>query len=323
MKHFIGIDIGNTKTLYVLADETGDVKSVYYGRGANYQGCGREQAIAILQAGFSTLLQQSGCSFSEISGLYYGAAGADTSHDFEMLRNILASVTPSISFDFENDGWISLKSGTIDGIGMVVTCGSGNTNFAMNARGQRKRIGGLCEYLGDVLGAYRIAHFACSAAMRSADGRAEPTILTRMIPDALEVKQPEDIINLPMNAATVKTVIQTFFKAAEMGDGKALEITWMLTKEVLTIVREFSTTLFTLDEQLTLVLDGPVFRAQYQPLMRMIELALRQRYHVNIIVPQWDPVVGALFYALENGGIQLTNEISQRIIQTYCNCLHP
>ena len=205
---------------------------------------------------------------------------------------------------------------------MVVTCGSGNTNFAMNARGQTRRIGGLCEYLGDILGAYRIAHVACSAAMRSADGRGEPSALTRLIPEALDVKQPEDIINLPMNAATVKTVIQAFFKAAEMGDGKALEITWMMTKEVLTIVREFYTTLFIPDETFTLVLDGSVFRAQYQPLMRMIELALRQRYQVNIIVPQWDPVVGALFYAIENGGIQLTEEISQRMIQTYCQYLY-
>lgn len=321
MKHFIGIDIGNTKTLYALADAAGEVKAVHYGQGANYQGCGRERAIEILQAGLGSVLQQSRLTFSDINGLYYGAAGADTPYDFEMLRDILACVTPLVTVDFENDGWISLKSGTIDGIGMVVTCGSGNTNFAMNARGQRKRIGGLCEYLGDVLGAYRIAHFACSAAMRSADGRDDPTILTHLIPDALEVKRPEDIINLPMNATTVKTVIQAFFKAAEMGDGKALEITWMMTKEVLTTVREFYATLFATDEAFTLVLDGSVFRAQYQPLMRMIELALHQRYHVNIIVPQWDPVVGALFYALENGGIQLTNEISQRVIQTYSNYL--
>lgn len=317
MKYFIGIDIGNTKTLYALADAAGQVKAVHYGQGANYQGCGREQAITILQAGLSNVLQQRELTFSDISGLYYGAAGADTSHDFEILREILACVTPSLRFDFENDGWISLKSGTVDGIGMVVTCGSGNTNFAMNASGQTRRIGGLCEYLGDVLGAYRIAHFACSAAMRSADGRGAPSVLTRLIPEALDVKQPEDIINLPMNTATVKTVIQAFFKAAEIGDGKALEITWMMTKEVLTIVREFYTALFTPDEAFTLVLDGSVFRAQYQPLMRMIELALHQRYQVNIIVPHWGPVVGALFYALEQGGIQLTDEISQRIIETY------
>ncbi len=322
MTYFIGIDIGNTKTLYALADAAGNVQAVYHGRGANHQGCGRDQVLTALQAGLDSTLQQSGLRLSDLSGAYYGAAGADTSHDFQRLQEIFACVTPSIPFDFENDGWISLKSGTIDGIGMAITCGSGNTNFAMNARGQRKRIGGLCEYLGDVLGAYRIAHFACSAAMRSADSRAEPTVLTHLIPDALGVNQPEDIINLPMNAATVKTVVQAFFKAAEMGDGMALEITWKLTREVLSIVREFYTALFMPGEEFTLVLDGSVFRAQYQPLMRMIDLALHQRYYVNIAVPQWDPVVGALFYALENGGIQLTNEISQHVIQTYCHCLH-
>ena len=94
MKHFIGVDIGNTKTLYALTDAAGEVKAVYYGRGANYQGCGREQAITILQAGLSKVLRQSGLTFSDIDGLYYGAAGADTLYDFESIRDILAPCHP-------------------------------------------------------------------------------------------------------------------------------------------------------------------------------------------------------------------------------------
>lgn len=320
MKHVLGIDIGNSKTLYTLADKTGVVKHVYYGKGANYQRIGRENTIKTLQTGISRVIQGAHVHVEDVGFIYYGAAGADSPKDFGVLKDIFHQVTPTIPFDFENDGWISLKSGTLDGVGMVVTCGSGNTNFAMNSSGETKRIGGLNEILGDVLGASMIASYTCRAAARSADGRDYPTILTRMIPDALGVNELIDIINLPRNTDLVKTVIHTLFRAVEMGDGKALEIIWSLTKEVLDIVREFYAALFVEDQHFKLVLDGSVFRAKYQPLMTMLDLALHQRYQVDIIVPDWDPVVGALLYAFEKSGIPLTKDMFSRIIQTYQDC---
>ncbi len=320
MKYFLGIDIGNSKTLYTLADHTGVVKHVYYGKGANYQRIGRENTIKTLQTGISEVIQGAHIRGEDVSFIYYGAAGADSPEDFGVLNEIFQRVAPTIPFDFENDGWISLKSGTIDGVGMVVTCGSGNTNFAMNSFGKTRRIGGLNETLGDVLGASMIATYTCRAAARSADGRDYPTVLTRMIPDALGVDELTDIINLPRSTDVLKTVIRTLFRAVEMGDGKALEIIWSLTKEVLNIVREFYAALFVEDQHFKLVLDGSVFRAKYQPLMAMVDLALHQRYQVDIIVPDWDPVVGALLYAFEKGGMPLTKDMSDRIIQTYQDC---
>ncbi len=318
MKYFLGVDIGNTKTLFALANEMGEVVHIHYCDGANYYEHGTAATIAILQGALNEIVRSAGISLQDIGFLYYGAAGADTPQDFEVLRKMFHDVTPSIPFDFENDGWIALKSGTIDGVGMVVTCGTGNTNFAKNSQGKQKRIGGLNDLLGDILGATNILLHACSAAMRSADGRDFPTILTRMIPKVLGISALEELMNFQFTAGHIKTVVQTFFQAAQMGDGKALEITWAFVKEVLSIVREFYLDLFREEQQFKLVLDGSVFKAKYPSLMTMIELALHQRYdNIEIIVPEWDPVIGALFYAFEYGGVQLTEALAKTIINTY------
>lgn len=317
MKYFIGVDIGNSKTHYALADDAGRVKSVYHGKGANYQHLGPQETTTRLQTGLAALMEEAGLAKEDVAFIYYGAAGADSADDFTALRDIFQQITPEIPHDFDNDGWISLKSGTIDGVGMVITCGSGNTNFAMNAQGRRKRVGGLDHVLGDVLGAGMIAFYACRAAARSADGRDYPTVLSRLIPEALGVSTMEATINLPRTAEQHKIVIDALFRAAGMGDGKALDIIWILTKEVADIVRELHAALFQAEARFKLVLDGSVFRAKYQPLMTMIDVALHQRYAVDIIIPEWDPVVGALLYAFDKGGISVTDEMANTLTQTY------
>jgi N-acetylglucosamine kinase-like BadF-type ATPase len=155
------------------------------------------------------------------------------------------------------------------------------------------------------------------AAVRSEDGRDYPSILSSLIPDALNVETNADIINLEMNAELVKTVVETFFHAAQQGDGRALEICWKLVKEVLDIVREFYTGLFQQEKSFRLVLDGTVFRQKYEPISTMLKLALHEKYNVEIIVPDYDPVLGALFLAFQHAGMAVDENLSERIIQTY------
>jgi N-acetylglucosamine kinase-like BadF-type ATPase len=317
MKHFLGVDIGNTKTLYALAQPDGVVIQKHVGPGTNYQAIGVEEMVDRLSFGLSQILKKTDVSPDEIASIYYGAAGADTPTDFDILEKAFKRVAPDVPFNFENDGWIALHSGTRGQAGMVITCGTGNTNFAVNSNGQRMRIGGLNEELGDVLGAYSIAAYAMQAAVRSEDGRDYPSILSSLIPVALNVETNADIINLEMNADLVKTVVETFFRAAQQGDGRALEICWKLVKEVLDIVREFYYGLFQQEKSFRLVLDGTVFRQKYEPISTMLALALHEKYNIEIIVPDYDPVLGALFLAFQHAGISVDEHLSERIIQSY------
>jgi len=182
-EYLLGVDLGNTKTVYALAKSDGTVLAIHRGPGANHQEIGAEEMTARLRNGISVVLETARLEPTDLAAVYYGAAGADSEKDFDIMRPAMAAVVDA-PFDFDNDCWIALYSGTLGGPGMVVTCGTGNTNCAINAQSEKMRIGGLDENLGDVLGAHAIARYAASAAVRSDDGRGEPTILARMIPEA-------------------------------------------------------------------------------------------------------------------------------------------
>jgi N-acetylglucosamine kinase-like BadF-type ATPase len=313
----IGVDIGNTKTRYALADLQGRVLTVFSGPGANYQETGIEVMKQYIRGALNAMFRNSKRNEDELAAIYYGAAGADTPADFKILRRAFAALTPNAPFDFENDGWIALHSGTRGGPGMVVTCGTGNTNFSVNSKGQRMRIGGLEEALGDILGAPAIARYAMTAAMRSEDHRDEPTILSDLLPKAFGVHSNAELINFERSPAFVETVIKNLFAAAQKGDGVCLALCWQLVKEVLTIVRQFHAGLFQKEKRFTLVLEGSFFKQKYQPFMQMLELALHQRYELTVVVPDYDPVVGALFLAYQTCDHSLTDQQAARLIASY------
>jgi len=314
---YLGVDIGGTKTVFALADQNGNVQQVLYKAGANHELCGIETLEKILSEGISQIISDTGIAPRDIKFVYYGAAGADTENDFKILQPVLSRVTPGQVFDFENDGLIALKSGTIDGVGLVITCGTGNINFGVNSKGAVKRIGGMSIFAGDILGALPIAGDTFSAALRSKDGRGYPSILETLLPKALKVKQLEDITDCERSSENVKKIIETLFEAATSGDGKALAITWKLVKETLDIINVFYNTLFKDEKSFKLVLEGSVFKHRYPVFMTMLTHAIEQKYTVDIIIPEWDPVIGALFYAFESGSINLTEDLTKTIINTY------
>ncbi len=316
-KYVLGVDIGNSKTSYALAGKDGAVHRVLRGSGANYQEIGRDEMVTRLTQSITQILRQQAISPEQLGYIYYGAAGADTVEDFTVLRQAFSEATPNTPFDFDNDGWIALHSGTAGKPGMVVTCGTGNTNFAVNSAGIRMRIGGLEEMLGDRLGAPAICGYALAAARRSEDGRDEPTILTSMLPAAFGLHDNSEFINLEKNPSFVEKVISVLFEAAQRGDGKSLQICWDLAQEVLKIVSRFYDTLFREEKQFTLVLEGSFFKARYQPLMTMLELALHQRYPMELVIPDHEPVVGAVWLALRGCGTDLTPQVVDRAIRTY------
>ena len=166
MFFYLGIDLGNTKTQYVLADETGRIIGSLIGSGTNHQEIGRNKVFNRLNAGIDALLLKTDNIKEDISFAYLGVCGADTPDEFVMLRKLFEKLLGSIPFDFNNDGIIALKNGVELDTGIVVTCGTGNTNFAINEKGEFGRIGGLSDYLGDNLGAEVIARKATYAAVK-------------------------------------------------------------------------------------------------------------------------------------------------------------
>ncbi len=315
-QYVIGVDIGNTKTSYALVEHSGQVLAKLKDKGTNYQNIGEAEMRHQLQTAVQKLLKKFNISAEQISFIYFGAAGADSPEDFIILNKSFAQVLPDRPFDFENDGWIALHNGTFGNPGMVVTCGTANTNCVQSPSGKHMRIGGLCEFLGDVLGGHAIASYTLIAAMRSEDGRDEPTILTSRISKAYSVKSLSELVNMEIDDNQVRKILPILFSCALEYDGKALEICWNMVKEVLKIVNEFYNAMFR-DQKFTLVLEGSVFKERYQPFTKMIELALHQKYDLDIVIPDHDAVLGAVFLALKGSGVNISDSFAEKIIQSY------
>jgi len=125
MKYYLGIDIGNTKTQYALAEAKGHIVSLHRGASTNHQAIGREETYNRLKDGIHTLLSKVNVGPDKIAFAYFGAAGVDTPEEFKMIRSLFRELLDSAPFDFDNDGIIALKNGVEADPGIVITCGTG------------------------------------------------------------------------------------------------------------------------------------------------------------------------------------------------------
>ncbi|MCP4177586.1 MAG: hypothetical protein GY756_07450 [bacterium] len=320
MKYYLGIDIGNTKNQYAIANQDGCVIGVERGIGSNHQDIGIDETYKRIDECVNSLLAKTDIKKHQITFVYLGVCGADSPEEFIMLRKAFKKLFGNIPFDFDNDGIIALKNGVENETGIVITCGSANTNFAVNAKGDISRIGGLCEYMGDMLGSALIAKQAVHEAVRGYDSRGNlPTVLTELICKEFNFKEIYEFIELDIDSdpEIVKTIIQILFKAAEMGDGVALEIILGIAKEIYLITNTFASQMFNKNDEFRLVLDGHIFRSDYSVLMNMINLSVKEKYKAKIVIPQTPPVIGALYFAYEKDEYKLNSKIINNLKKTY------
>lgn len=312
----VAIDIGNSKTEYLTLDKSGTVLSQHIGGGANYQAKGMEKAQDIIHTGLWKTLIKGNHSLNDVEYVYIGAAGADTDNDFKNLHLIFKNLFKNVPFDFNNDGFISLKNGIINSYGIVITCGTGNTNFAYGPDREVKRLGGYCLELGDILGAETIAKRVTHLSARSADGRDYPSILPEIIRNKLNLNNYFELINLNLESHIAPIIISALAEGCDKGDGLALSILWEITKEVILITREFYNSSLKEAESFKVVLDGHIFR-ENSKLIKMIRNSLESVYNCSIVIPETPPVVGSYYLAMEALGLEITDQITKNIIKTY------
>jgi len=318
---FAGIDGGGTKTKGALMNGNLEVLNVVNVGGSNFQSIGVKKAKERFEELLNRLIEPFNMNLSEIDFVYFGIAGADRPKDFEIIDGFLKELGLK-AYDFHNDGWIALKSGTVDGVGILVTLGTGSVAFGMNKKNEWKRIGGFWGLLGDWLGGYSLASKAISAAQRGKDERGFPTILYNKLRNFLNVDSLLDLIEYEYYDFEGKNdlrqkaigIIKTLFECAEEFDGVALEIVWEAAKEILKTIDILYKSLFDEGEPFKLVLEGSVLKARYKSLTNMLENALKSKYDVELIYPDHDPVVGALMLAAENLGMK---NVERKIIEGY------
>ncbi len=325
-KAVLGVDAGGTKTLAVVADETGRVLGVGRGGSANYQSCGRAGAAGQIGRAVQAACSAAGLSPERFEATCYGVSGADREVDFAAIREFITPIAPCPRLRLENDTIVALRAGTPDGVGVALIAGTGSNAIGRNEDGAKHQVGGLGRLTGDYGSAGQLAEAALVAAFKGEDGRGPATSLGARICEQLELAQLADIIefefyDMPRGPLNLGSLAPLVFQAAADGDAVAVGILERAGREVARAVGVVCEHLFDPDRPVTVVFGGSVFMRGVSPVMIdtiRAEVA-RTRPDTDFVRLQVEPVLGAVGFAFDDAGLPAGGAIWQMLCDSFAH----
>ena len=175
----LGIDAGASKTVCLLSDEAGRILGEGHATGANLQTVGPRRMESVLHGAIDQALTGRA---DRPDAICVGIAGADRTHDAEVVQAAVEHVVPGVPVLVVNDALIALEAGAPGQAGVVVVSGTGSIAYGHDGHGRAARSGGWGHMIGDEGSGYWIGKEALVAVVRHVDGRGSQTQLT---PDIL------------------------------------------------------------------------------------------------------------------------------------------
>ena len=221
--YIIGIDGGGTKTVGILATETGQGLVEVQSGPANYHVVGETQTQVVLESVVEELCERAGVSRTRPIRFCLGMAGLGRAADQEIIGRICDDLGIRGNRILTHDAHIALVGGIGKQEGVIVISGTGAIVYGINAEGKEGRASGWGYLIGDEGSGYDIAIKGLRAVARAADGRDTPTELTDRILNSLELNEPSEMIRWVHAASrdTIAHLAEIVFDAARAEDGVA------------------------------------------------------------------------------------------------------
>lgn len=312
-RYFLGLDGGGTKTTAVLidalvhenvdenVDETAHEVARATSGPSNYHSVGETRAQASLHAAMRQVLSQAGVSWENVGAIGLGMAGVARPQDHQLVRALLARITPVDQAVITHDAEAALVGGIGRRYGAALIAGTGAIAYGVNARGETRRADGWGYLLGDAGSGYWIGREALRATARACDSPDSQTALPGQILAELGIRTCDELVNrvyasdlgVPQIAALAPSVLS----AAQQGDAVARDILCrageQLARTLCTVIRGLEMT----DQAFKVVLLGGVL-ATPSPIRETVVAAVREcAPHASVIRPQHDAAVGAALLA--------------------------
>jgi len=296
MRYVLGIDAGGTKTVGLLAEETGRVVAEARGTGANLQTHGELEVEKV----FDGILEELG-SRGKIAAVCLGIAGVDRPHDEEVIRGILRRLGYRETARVVNDAAIALVAGASERAGIVILAGTGSIAYGADRAGNTARSGGYGFLLADEGSGYWLGHQALRAAVRSADGRGPRSLLADLVFESLGVGSVAEMVPVVYEKGLPKFRIAAHAglvqKASDRGDAVATALLEEAALELSLAARAVAARLSLGEGPYRVVLAGGVFKA-CPTLPARIEACLRLP-GAELVPLRVEPAQGAVTLALD------------------------
>ncbi|ADU31054.1 N-acetylglucosamine kinase [Evansella cellulosilytica] len=318
MMYVMGIDGGGTKTYAVITDQSGTFIAEGIAGGGNHQSVGMDKALTEIRKAIEMALNNAKLKYSDITFVQYGLSGADRQKDFDIILPALKRL-PFKEWDVVCDTMEGLRIGSDDYTGVVLVCGTGTNAAGRNKKGETIQTGGFGYFFGDFSGGGQIATEAFRRTIRSWELREQPSVLTNKVPQYLGFESVEelfhsylddDIYHVPAGLAKI------VHEVAEEGDALANDILAESGKELgiaaLSVIKRLQ--MVKENGNIPIVLVGSIVqKGRNNTLLRSLKETLETELtNYNIVIPNIEPVYGAIMLAMDHLRIPVTEEMKQK-----------
>jgi len=304
MKHFLGIDVGSSKTHALIVDETGQCVGFGKAGGGNHQGVGYDGLTETLQKSFKEALNMSGVDKASIAGAGFGVAGYDFPSDREGHLQSIATLGLSCPVDVVNDGVNGLLAGATRGVGVNVTAGSSNNARGRNRNGKEGRIVGNGSMFGEEGGAHEIVLHGLKMVNHAWIKRRPPTVLTQIYLDAVGAKDEIDLMEGLSNSQyhLFGYLAIQVAEAALSGDDAAVEVMHWAGEELGWLAVAVARQIAMENDEVEIIQSGSVFDAGKIITEPMRRIVLQHCPRALLKRLEGPPVVGAVILGMEQAG---------------------
>jgi len=226
MGYFLGFDGGGTKTHCVLTDADGRVIGAGYGGPANPLRRGYDATFSSLREAAAEACRAANIPSDAIAAVCAGIAGSGRRTVARRILVFLAQEFPVALAQVVPDYEIALEASVGSGPGVVLIAGTGSVAFGRNAAGETARAGGYGPWIGDEGSAFEIGRRAVSSVARTRDADGPATLLTDLIPSALQCPEWDELmLRIAKNPDDVFPILfPVVAEAANREDSTAKEI---------------------------------------------------------------------------------------------------
>ncbi|MAU00385.1 MAG: ATPase [Anaerolineaceae bacterium] len=306
MRYFLGVDIGNTKSHALIADENGRCRGFGQAGPGSWEAIGWEAAGEVLHQIVEQALAQANVDKTAVAGAGFGYAGYDWPEDRPGHVALIESLgLVKARYALGNDTLIGLVAGAKAGWGVVVVAGTSNNCLGRNRLGREGRITGCGSRFGEYGGAAEIVARAIQAVAAGWTLRGPATKLSEVF---IEQTGADDVADLLAGLVRQRyrlsaSAAPLVFEMAAQGDAVAQSIITWAGQELGSLAVGVIRQLELRNETFDVVLSGSVYEGGaplIEPMRQTIHTVAPQANLVRLNAP---PVVGGVLLGMEQVGL--------------------
>lgn len=287
--YYLGIDGGGSTLRVVVVRENMAIVALVPGPSVNPAFVGHETAEKHIRAAVADVLELADATPDDFAGVGIGMAGMTGPE----IRQHFGDFLPGVPQIGGNDTEAALVGAHGQHEGILLLAGTGSAAYGV-ANGKKTLVGGWGYLVGDEGSGYWLGLHALMAALYHSDGRGEPTALTELLLNTLDIPDARAVIPWiyaePRNTK-IASLAPLVLDAADAGDAVAGALVETAAHDLVAHVRAVRQNLNAPD--VPVAFAGGLITRQNRLSRRVVDLLGLDA----LPAPQYPPVIGAALMA--------------------------